>query len=253
MIGKIFHFIFYQPLYNALVFLVGIVPFNDIGIAIIVLTAIVWLILFPFTHRSAIARRKMKEIEPEIRKIKEKFKDNSQEQAKRTMALYRQHGVSPFSGFFMILIQFPVLFAIYRLFSGGLKFNSANLYFFVSLPLFFRIEFLGLIDLSQKSYVLAGLAAITQFFQIRLSLPDIKKTDGNSMGSSFARSMNIQFRYIMPVFIFFIALKFSSALALYWTAMNVFAILHEAIVAHKAKKASEKTNGTAIRNHQINN
>lgn len=102
MISNFFHLIFYQPLYNALVFLIGIVPFHDVGIAVIALTVIVRAILFPLTHRSIITQRKMRDLGPELKKIKERFKKDRQEEAKQTMILYKAHGISPFSGFWML-------------------------------------------------------------------------------------------------------------------------------------------------------
>ncbi len=238
MIGSIFHLIFYQPLYNALVFLVGIIPYHDVGIAVIILTLITRTIVFPLSHRAIITQRKMRNIEPEIKQIKEKFKKDKQEQTKQTMALYKAHGISPFSGFLMLLIQLPILFALYRLFSTGIQFNIGELYSFVHLPVGINTIFLGLIDISKSNYILAILAGITQFFQMYFAMPNVAKpdTNSNSFQDQLGRSMAIQSRYIMPIFIFFIALRFSSGIALYWTAMNVFAIVHEAIVAYRAKK-----------------
>lgn len=244
MITSIFHLFFYQPLYNAFIFLVNIVPYHDAGIAVVVLTIIVQFIIFPFRHKSVVTQRKMKEIEPEIRRIKEQFKKDKQEQTKQTMALYRSHGISPFSGFLMLLAQLPIFIALYSLFSKGANFNPADLYSFNVAPLAIKTQFLGLIDISKSSYVLAILAGLTQFFQMKLSMPKVAKLDAKSASfqDQLSRSMSLQAKYIMPIFIFFIALKFSSAIALYWTAMNVFAIVHEAIVAHKAKKSRNLEN-----------
>jgi len=238
MIGYIFHLIFYQPLYNALVFLVGIIPYHDVGIAVIILTLITRVIIFPLSHRAIITQRKMRAIEPEMKQIKEKFKKDKQEQTKQTMALYKAHGISLFSGFLMLLIQLPILIALYKLFSSGIQFSDGDLYSFVSLPTEIQTVFLGLIDIFKSNYILAALAGITQFFQMYLAGPKIAKAgaNSNSFSEQLSRSMAIQSRYIMPVFIFFIALRFSSGIALYWTAMNVFAIVHEAIVAYRAKK-----------------
>ncbi len=239
MIGSIFHLVFYQPLYNALVFLVGIVPYYDVGIAVIILTLITRAIVFPLSHRAILTQRKMRAIEPEMKQVKEKFKKDKQEQTRQTMALYKSHGISPFSGFLMLLIQLPILIALYKLFLSGIQFNGGELYSFISLPVEIRTVFLGLIDIFKSNYILAALAGITQFFQMYLAMPKIVKpdADSNSFSDQLSRSMAIQSRYIMPIFIFFIALRFSSGIALYWTAMNVFAIVHEAIVAYRAKKA----------------
>ncbi len=241
MISSAFNVVFYQPLYNALVFLTDFLPGHDVGLAVVILTIIVQFIIFPFRHKSVIAQRKMKMIEPEVRKIKDKYPKDKQEQTKQIMALYKEHGVSPFSGFLMILLQLPVFIALYKLFSSGINFNAANLYSFVSLSDIVQIKFLGLFDISKSNYIMAVIAGLTQFFQMKLSMPKTEKVKNRpeTFQDHLARTMNIQARYIMPVFITFIALRFSSAIALYWTAMNVFAIVHEAIVAHKAKKAGQ--------------
>jgi len=242
MIGSIFHLIFYQPLYNALVFLVGIIPSHDVGIAVIILTIITRAIIFPLSHRAILTQRKMRNVEPEMKQIKEKFKKDKQEQTKQTMALYKAHGISPFSGFLMLLIQLPILIALYKLFSSGIKFSGGDLYSFISLPAEIQTVFLGLVDIFKSNYILAALAGITQFFQMYIAMPKIAKPDtsSNSFQDQLSRSMAVQSRYIMPIFIFFIALRFSSGIALYWTAMNVFAIVHEAIVAYRAKKNPKK-------------
>jgi len=91
------------------------------------------------------------------------------------------------------------------------------------------------------------LAALTQFYQMKLAIPPIKKQDrGNTFKDSLARSMNVQMRYVMPFFIFFIGLKLSSGIALYWTTMNIFAIVHEAIVRRKAEKLYGEPNKNNI-------
>jgi len=246
--------VFYEPLYNGLALLAHISPFGDIGIAIIALTLIVRFALFPFSHKTIVTQLKMRKLEPEISAIKEKHKENKQEQSKKIMDLYREHGINPMSGFLMLLVQLPIIFALYRVFLHGLNFNPGDLYSFVTAPENISTSFLGIFDLAQKSYILAGFAAVTQFFQMRLSTPPIAKKENNKKGSfqeDFARSMNIQMRYIMPLFVFFIAFKFSSAIALYWTTMNIFAIVHEILVRSKAKKMF--LNGDSKGNNKKNN
>ena len=240
---NIYHIVFYKPLLNSLAALVNFLPLHDIGIAIIILTLAVRFILFPFTHKTTVTQIKMRQIEPELKNIKEKFKNNSGEQARKTMALYKEHGINPLSGFVTLLVQIPIIFALYKVFLGGANFDVANLYSFVEAPELINTNFLGWIDMTQKSYLLAFLAALSQFFQMRLALPPIKKTNqGDSFKDNLARSMNVQMKYVMPFIVFFIGLKFSSAIALYWTTMNIFAIVHEAVVRKKAKKIYGTTN-----------
>jgi len=243
MFSAFYNTVFYKPLLNGLVLLVDRLPLHDIGIAIILLTLVVRFIIFPFTHKSTTTQIKIKHIEPELKDIKEKHKGDQQTQARKTMELYRKHGINPLSGFLTLLVQLPIIFALYKVFMGGANFDTAKLYSFVSAPESINTIFLGLIDMTQRSYFLAFLAAITQFFQMKLALPPLSKIkQGDTFKDNMARSMNLQMKYIMPIFIFFIAMKFSSALALYWTTMNVFAIVHEAIVRNKAAKIYGKAN-----------
>lgn len=250
----IYNVIFYQPLFNGLVFLTNIVPFHDIGIAVIALTFIVRVVLFPFTHRSIRTQVKMKELEPQLKKIKEEFKDKKEEQARRTMELYRTHGISPFSGCLMVLLQLPVLIALYRVFFAPI--GTEGLYSFVSPPETLHTMFLGFIDMGKRSIVLAALAGMSQYAQVRLAAPKKQKEQTKTpqygqktetktgFQDEFTKALSFQMSYIFPGLIFFLSLGFPAAVTLYWTASNVFAIVHESIVRAKAKRLlSAQRNG----------
>lgn len=237
MIGSLYKIFFFQPLANILAFLINTLPLHDLGFAIIILTVFVKLVLLPFAHHSTVTQRKMREIEPKIAELKEKLKNNKEEQAKQTIALYRAHGISPFSSFLALFFQLPVLIALFLLLKGGPVFGEGVLYSFVRLPLEVNINFLGILDLLKPSYIIAVLAGISQFFQIYLSMPNVKnKNTGHSFSEEFQKGLAVQMKYIMPIVIVFIAAKFSSGVALYWTISNVFAIVHEVIVARKVNK-----------------
>src|SRR3990167_8681829 len=109
MISYLFNILLFDPLYNALVFITEIIPGHNVAIAIIVLTIIVKLLLFPLYHKSTLAQTKIKELEPSLKKIKEKYSDNKQEQAKLTMELYREHGINPLTSFALLFIQLPIV------------------------------------------------------------------------------------------------------------------------------------------------
>lgn len=234
MISAIFNEIFYRPLLNALVWLTGFLPNHDFGLAVIILTVAVRLVLFPLLHKSAKTQNKMKQIEPELKKIKNDFK-NREEQARRTMELYRAHGVNPLSGVFLIFLQLPILIALYFVFRESPQANIEFLYSFILMPEKIDMMFLGLFDLGQGSVILAILAAASQFLQIKLMQPPVQKQD-KTQAPDFAKMFSKQMTYFMPVLIFFIATRFPSAVALYWTVSNIFATVHEGIVRNKAKK-----------------
>src|SRR3989344_2524982 len=107
MISTVFHAVIYDPLYNGLIFLVGVVPSHDVGLAVIALTIVVRVILLPLSRRAVETQIAMKKVAPEIEKIKEKFKDNREEQGKAIFALYKERGVHPFASFGLLLPPLP--------------------------------------------------------------------------------------------------------------------------------------------------
>jgi YidC/Oxa1 family membrane protein insertase len=241
MIGNIFNTIFYQPLYNGLVFLISITPGADVGIAIVILTLAVKFAILPLSHKSVTSQAKMKSIEPEVKKIKEKYNKDKQEQARMVMDLYKKHGINPFSGCLLVLFQFPIIIALYWVFFKGLPvLNTEILYSFIKIPENINMHFLGLVDMAGKSAMFAVFAGISQFYQMKLSLPpkqnNKQKKEAISFKDEFVQNMSTQMRYVLPVFIIFIAYSISAAVALYWTISNVFSIVHETIVRKKAKE-----------------
>jgi YidC/Oxa1 family membrane protein insertase len=233
----------YDPLYNGLVYLVDIVPAHDIGIAIILLTIVVKVILFPLSKQAVRTQMLMREIAPEIEKLKEKHKDKQDEQAKAIFALYKERGIRPFSSFLLILIQFPILFGLYWVFwRGGLPNVDPNiLYSFVPIPDMVNMEFLGLVDMRERSIILAALAGLTQLAYARLSMgprkPREKKVDP-SFSSDMAHSFDLQARYILPIIVAGIAYTVASAVPLYWTASNLFMLAQELMMGRRFRDKS---------------
>lgn len=220
----------YTPLYNGLVYFVDVVPLHDVGLAVVLLTIAVRIILFPLSRQAVKTQIAMKEVAPEIEALKEKFKDKQEEQARAIFALYREKGIRPFSSFFLILLQLPILFGLYWVFwKGGLpQVNASLLYSFVPVPPDVNMNFLGIVDMGGRDIVLAVLAGITQLIQARLSMGPRKPHVGPvTFGSDLARSMDIQMRYVLPVMIAVIAYTVSAAVALYWVTSNTFMILQE--------------------------
>ena len=242
MLSNIFNTFFYNPLYNGLVFLISAVPFADVGIAIILLTVLVKLILFPLSRKAVRTQLVMKKLEPELSVLKEKYKNDKQQQARKVMDLYKEKGVNPFSGILLMFIQIPIIFALYWVFfRGGLpEVNESLLYTFVSVPSTVNMIFLGLINMSGKSVVLAALAGITQYYQIKLTLPPLKNRkdskDSPTLKEDLARSFQLQMRYMLPVFVLVFSYIISAAVALYWLTSNIFAIGQEIVVRKRLSK-----------------
>ena len=203
MISSIWNSAVYQPLYNLLMLLVDVLPGHSVGAAIIVLTIVVKLVLYPLTAKSILAQREMKKLQPELQKLKDKHKDDKKKLAEHTMALYQEKGVTPFSGCLPMLVQIPIVIGLYWVFSRGLKLHTVDvgiLYSFVKAPLSLDMHFL-FFDLAGKSLILAICAGIAQYFQTDISLGQqapIPKKTGKEQGTfqeDFARSMQVQMRY----------------------------------------------------------
>ena len=236
MLGNFWHIILYRPLVNILAFFVSVIPGGDLGIAVIILTILVKMILFPLSQRSIENQAKMKLLEPEINKIK-KSGANKEDQAKQTMELYKRNKTNPFSGCLLVLIQIPIIFALYYVFRG-IKFDDGILYSFIHVPVNINMNFLGILDIGKKSLILAILAGISQFFQAYY-MPKAHVSDekSGSFQDSFAKSMNMQMKYVFPVLVTFIAYTISGAIALYWITSNIFTIGQQ--IYGKNKKQDE--------------
>lgn len=227
IIVKIFDQVLYLPLLNALIWIYNILPISDLGIAIIILTVLIRFILYPLSKKSIKSQKAMSKLQPEIKKIQKKFK-NKEEQAKEMMLLYKKHKINPAAGCLPILVQFPVLIALYRVFFTGLNLeNMNNLYGFIQKPEMLNFMFLGLFDLSQRSIILALLAGGLQFIQSKMIMP--KKSVGGKGKSSadFASAMGQQMMYFMPIITVFIAWKLPAALPLYWIVITLFGIIQQ--------------------------
>lgn len=230
-----FKTIFVEPLFNFLVFLVNIMPWHDVGLAIVVLTLLVKFILSPLHKKAIISQFRLKELEPKINEIKKNYPDKK-EQAAKSFELYKEYKINPFSGCLPILIQLPIILALYRVFLSGFDLTAHPLYSFVTAPEVFNMKFLGLVPLGEKSLIFAIIAGISQFFQAHFSVAmrnqkPVDPTD-TSMQATMSRVMGKQTKYILPVFIAFVSYQISAAIALYWTVNNIFTTIQE-IRIHK--------------------
>lgn len=235
----LYHTIFFDPLYNALVFLFRVLPWADAGSIVIFLTVLVRLIIFPLSRKAVLTQVKMLELAPDLAKIKEKYKDKAEEQARLTLALYKEKGVNPFSGILVIAVQIPIILALYQIFLHFPEVDSSLLYSFVTTPNHINTTLLGIFDITAKSATLALLAALSTFFQFQLSMKGQVQPKGNSFGDNLTRSMQTQMKYFFPVIVFFISYSISGAIALYWLTTNLFSIGQEIFVRRKLKPADK--------------
>lgn len=225
--------ILYKPLFNALVFVYNYTPFGDLGIAIIILTIIIRVILLPLFYKSAKDQAILARLAPKIKEIQESHKDNKQTQALALMQLYKEHKVNPFSGFLLLLVQLPIIIALYQVFLKGINPDLfSNLYSFVSAPQYVNHNFLNLIDLSQKSFVIVGLAAIAQYIQGRLSLP---KNNNDKKNLSPMEAMTKQMVFIGPIMTVLFLSYLPAAIGVYWLTTSIFSVIQQIIINKELK------------------
>jgi len=238
----LFNTILYEPLFNGLIYLYHVIPGKDIGIAIILLTLAIKIVLF-FPSLSAIKSQKaLQETQPKLEALKKKYKDNKEELGKQLMKFYKDNKVSPFSSCLPLLIQLPILIALYRVFLNGLITDPAtglltsgqldHLYGYLrdvysNTPI--HSMFLGFIDMAKnKNIILAVIAGALQFWQGKMMVtrkPEIKTA--GSKDENRAASLNRQMIYFMPIITVVFGYQFPSGLTLYWVVSTLFTIVQQ--------------------------
>jgi YidC/Oxa1 family membrane protein insertase len=238
VISSFFHTAFYNPIYNALVALVAFIPRGDVGIAVILITIIIRLILLPFSLSAVRTQRAMKVLEPKIKELKEKYKGDKEKEALETLALYKEAKVNPFASILTVFIQIPVLLALYWVFryEPFSVIDIARLYSITPIPHTISLEFIGLVSVAGKSITLAILAGATQFLQAHLALSGTMKPSGDGTQAGFQQMMGMQLKYVFPFLIAVISYTTSGAVALYFITTNLVGALQELYVRRGANK-----------------
>jgi YidC/Oxa1 family membrane protein insertase len=230
--------ILYQPIWNALVGLYNLIPGENVGVAIIVLTVLIKVVLFPFSLQSLRSQKAMQAIQPKLDEIKKKYKGEKEKLAKAMMEVYAKEKVSPLSSCIPLLIQLPILIALYMVLRDGLVEPRADLlYTFVSNPGALNPHFLGM-DLAVPSIIIALGAGIAQFFQtkliqVRKPPKAVEKSEG-AKDESMMGMVNKQMLYVMPIITVVIGAGLPGGLVLYWFTTNVLTVFQQMIfVKHK--------------------
>jgi YidC/Oxa1 family membrane protein insertase len=241
---SIFTTIFYQPVLNLLVFLYNITPFNDFGIAIILLTIIIKLIFWPLGAKAIKSQKALQDLQPKIDEIKAKYKDDKVASSQKIMALYKENKVNPFSSCLPLLIQLPFLWAVFRIFRTGVENNLDLVYPFISTPEVINTISLGFVDLANPNVYLAILAGGAQFWQAKMV--STKKAPVKTPGAkdeNMMAIMNKQMLYIMPAVTVFIGMSLPGGLTLYWLVITLLTALQQLFI-FKAKKDNHKNIST---------
>ena len=233
----IFNEIIYRPIFNLLVLITNLVPWQDFGLAIIVLTVLIRLLFMPFSVKTLRSQKLLSKLQPKIKEIQEKFKNDRAAQAQATMALYKDHQVNPLAGCLPLLVQIPILFALYRAFVNGLQPESLNLlYSFIQNPGIIKNLSFGFLDLAKSAPLLAIISGAFQFIHSKLTLTKSSSSAipnknnppaGGQPASLDFSAMNKQMLYFFPVMIIIIGWRLPAGLVLYWTVSTLFSIFEQ--------------------------
>ncbi len=226
---ELFNEALYRPLFNFLIFLYDIIPGNDFGVAIIALTILVRLVFSPLSIRTQKAQRALNALNPKLQEIKEKYKNDQAAQSTAMLQLYKEHNVNPLAGCLPILIQLPILIALYQAFLAGFKPDSLDmLYSFVQNPGAINKISFGFLDITIKNSFLAVTAGVAQFLQARLAMAT-QPVQNNPT----AAALSTQMLYFFPVMIVFITWKLPAGLALYWITSTLFSIGEQLVIKYR--------------------
>lgn len=229
---NIFNIFLYYPLFNFLILIYNYLPWRDFGLAIIILTLIIKLILYPVSVRAFNSQRVLQRLQPKLQEIQRKYKDDKEKQTKETLEFYRKEKINPFSGLFLALIQLPILIALYNVFWKGLKAHELNnLYGFITNPININPTFLNLVDLSGPNLIFVIFAGIIQFYQTKMLLLPTNKNQQKE--GDVASMVQKQMVYVFPFITVIILFKLPSALGLYWIISGVFSIIQQYFMIKK--------------------
>ena len=228
-----------DPIYNAFIFLLGLVPGNDVGLAIIALTLIVRAVFYPVFASSIRTSMAMQVVRPQLDDINEHYKDDVEERSRKTMELFRAHRINPFSSILSALLQVVVFIALYwALFRTGLpEIDTARLYSWVHAPALFGTDFFGLIDLfSHHNVLVALIVLVLQYLVMRFSIERLsgnlspKATDAQKMAH---RMQNAMMLYFLPLLIGYVAYAVPAAVGVYFITGNLISLGQEWLIRRR--------------------
>ena len=179
------------------------------GMAIILLTIVVKIVLFPFSISQIRSMEGMKKIQPQIKEIQDKYKKNPEEQQRRMMEVYKENKVNPLGGCLPLLLQLPFLWALFGLLNNPEKFNID-----------FTNAFFLTMDLAKSKYLVLGIiSGLTSFLQQKMTT--VANTDPSQSS----------FMYFMPIFMGYITYTLKAGVGLYWVASTIIGILQQWLIA----------------------
>ena len=243
---NIFELIFLQPLFNLLVYFYNIVPGNDIGLAIILVTIVLKLVLLPFTLRMLRAQKGLQELQPKLQVLQKKHKGDKEALGRATMELYKREKINPFSSCLPLLIQLPFLFAVFRVFRDGFQPEKLNtLYSFVFNPGSLNTMSFG-VNMAEPFILFAVLAGLAQFWQTRMLTHDKQPKVPGAKDEGMAAAMNKQMMYVMPIITVVIGATLPGGLSLYWFVFTLLTVLQQYIIFKPKDKKPNIIEGEVV-------
>lgn len=222
----LYHSLVYDPLYNILVFFYDFFPFSDFGLAIVLTTTLIKGLFYQLSKKQIESQKKMQEIQPKIKALQERYRDDKEKQTRAIMECYKENKVNPFAGCFPLIIQLIFFIAFYQVVvsftKNGFQVDGARLYSFVHNPGGVAPIAFGFLNLVTAAPWLGALAALAQYFQTKMILPQpqtgsVQGRDGKpDLAQDMSQMMGKQMLYIGPALIFFFSFRFPAALSLYW-------------------------------------
>jgi len=231
----LFTVVFYQPILNLLVILYNNVSFHDFGVAIILLTVVIRVAMWPLNKSSIKSQKALNDLQPKLEELKKQHKDDKVALSQATMNMYKENKINPFSSCLPLLIQLPFLWAVYRVFRDGVGNKLDLVYSFVNKPEAMNLISFGFLNLGKPNVYLAVLAGLAQFWQAKMMMT--KRPAVNTPGSkdeSMAAIMNKQMLYFMPAITIFIGISLPGGLTLYWFVLTLLTALQQ-ILTFKGK------------------
>ncbi len=215
-----FNTILYQPIFNIFVFLYNVIPGHDVGVVILAITVFVRLALYPLTSSSIKSQRALQELQPKMAAIKKQYADDKQKQTQAIMELYKTNKVNPLTSCLPMLIQLPILIALYMVLQDGLASKDLvkSLYPFISNPGAINQISLSIFNMAKPNYALAVLAGLAQYWQAKTLSRKNPPQEAGAGGKDEAMMsmMNKQMLYFMPVMTVVIGFSLPAGLTLYW-------------------------------------
>lgn len=217
-----------NPFVTVLVLLYQLLANNTV-LAIIAFTILIRLLTYPLTAQQQKSMKAQQEVQPKLKKIQEKYKDDREKLAQAQMDLYREYGINPAGGCLPLLIQFPILIGLYQAIIKVLgqtplellDMNGRILLPFLDVHLPLQQEFLWLnLATPDPYYILPVLVLVTTWLQQRLMTPPSSGDEGGQ-----AAQMTKQMTTIMPIMFFFFSLSFASGLSIYFVTSNIVGII----------------------------